>query len=115
MEIAEKTEGEVLVLSVTGEIDLNQSPSLRATLRAKAAAKAPCLLLDFSAVVYIDSSGLATLIEYYQNSRAYSGKLALCSLTPRVRSSFDLVRLSEVFTIYADRAAALQALRSPSA
>lgn len=115
MEITEKAEGEILVLSVTGEIDLNQSPSLRSTLRAKAAAKAPCLLLDFSAVVYIDSSGLATLIEYYQSSRAYSGKLALCSLAPRVRSSFDLVRLSEVFTIYPDRTAALQALRSPSA
>lgn len=114
MEISEKIDGGVLILTVSGEIDLNQSPTLRTTLRAKAAAKTPCLLLDFSAVVYIDSSGLATLIEYYQSSRAYSGKLALCSLAPRVRSSFDLVRLSEVFTIFPDRNAACQALTSGS-
>ncbi|NDE85189.1 MAG: anti-sigma factor antagonist [Verrucomicrobia bacterium] len=110
MEITEKTDGGVLILTVSGEIDLNQSPTLRSTLRAKAAAKTPCLLLDFSAVLYIDSSGLATLIEYYQSSRTFAGKLALCSLAPRVRSSFDLVRLSEVFSIYPDLAAARKAL-----
>ena len=114
MEIIEKSEGSILVLTVSGEIDLNQSPTLRTTLRAKATAKTPCLLLDFSAVVYIDSSGLATLIEYYQSCRAFAGKLAICSLTPRVRSSFDLVRLSEVFAIYPDQAAARKALAAPS-
>ena len=114
MEITEKIERGIQILAVSGEIDLNQSPTLRTALRAKASAKTPCLLLDFAAVVYIDSSGLATLIEYYQSARAYSGKLALCSLAPRVRSSFDLVRLSEVFSIFPDRAAACQALTSGS-
>lgn len=114
MEIVEQNEGGVLILTVSGEIDLNQSPTLRTALRAKAAAKTPCLLLDFAAVAYIDSSGLATLIEYYQSARAYAGKLALCSLVPRVRSSFDLVRLSEVFTIFPDQAAARRALTTGS-
>lgn len=115
MELVEKIEGSILILTVSGEIDLNQSPTLRTTLRAKAAAKTPCLLLDFSAVVYIDSSGLATLIEYYQSARAYAGKLALCSLAPRVRSSFDLVRLSEVFSIFPDQTTACRALTTGSA
>jgi len=114
MELNEKMEEGILILTVSGEIDLNQSPTLRTALRAKAAAKTPCLLLDFSAVIYIDSSGLATLIEYYQSCRAYAGKLAICSLTPRVRSSFDLVRLSEVFAIYPDQAAARKSLATAS-
>ncbi|NCY21106.1 anti-sigma factor antagonist [bacterium] len=114
MEIVEKIEGAIVILTVSGEIDLNQSPALRTCLRAKAAAKTPCLLLDFSAVAYIDSSGLATLIEYFQSCRTFSGKLALCSLAPRVRSSFDLVRLSEIFNIFPDQVSARKALTSGS-
>lgn len=86
---------------------------MRATLKSKAQAKTPRLLLNFAGVGYIDSSGLATLIEYYQSARAYQGKLALCSLSASVRSSFDLVRLAEVFSIFPDEAAALKALASP--
>lgn len=114
MEVVEKIEDALTILTVTGEVDLNQSPSLRLALRAKAQAKTPRLLLDFTAVAYIDSSGLATLIEYYQNARTFSGKFALCALTPRVQSSFDLVRLSEVFSIFPDLAAARQALAGGS-
>lgn len=113
MEIVEKSEKNVAVLVIQGEIDLHVSPSLRATLKSKAQAKTPRLLLNFAGVGYIDSSGLATLIEYYQSARAYQGKLALCSLSTSVRSSFDLVRLTEVFTIFPDEAAALKALASP--
>jgi anti-sigma B factor antagonist len=115
MEIVEKIDGTVLILTISGEIDLNQSPTLRTTLREKAKAKTPRLLLDFAAVAYVDSSGLATLIEYYQSSKAYAGKMAICSLVPRVRSSFDLVRLSEVFSIFPDQAEARKALAGGSA
>ena len=106
MEIKESTESSILVLTISGEVDLNHSPALRIFLRDKAKAKTPQLLLDFTSVAYIDSSGLATLIEYYQSARAFSGKFALCSLSSRVRSSFDLMRLSEVFSIFADQASA---------
>ncbi|MCX6947446.1 MAG: STAS domain-containing protein [Verrucomicrobia bacterium] len=115
MQIAESIDGQITILTVTGEVDLNQSPNLRVALRAKAQAKTPRLILDFTAVAYIDSSGLATLIEYYQNARTYSGHFAICSLTPRVRSSFDLVRLSEVFSIFPDQAEARKALAGGSA
>jgi len=110
MEVVEKNEKEVLVLSVKGEIDLHVSPTLRTALQAKARAKTPRLLLNLAEVAYIDSSGLATLIEYYQSARAFQGKFALCSLTLSVRSSIELVRLTEVFSIFPTEAAALQAL-----
>ena len=113
MEIAEKKERDVAILVIKGEIDLHVSPSLRTALKAKAQAKTPRLLLDFAAVGYIDSSGLATLIEYYQSARAYQGKLALCALSSSVRSSFDLVRLTEVFSIFPTEAEALKALAAP--
>jgi len=112
MEIVEKVEKQVLVLSVKGEIDLHVSPDLRAVLKAKAQGKTPRLLLNFAEVAYIDSSGLATLIEYYQSARAYQGKFGLCSLNLSVRSSIELVRLTEVFSIFPTEAEALKALAS---
>ena len=116
MEIQEKIANSITILTLSGEIDLNQSAKLRLALREKAKNKTPQLLLDFAAVAYVDSSGLATLIEYYyQSAKTFSGKFAICSLVPRVRSSFDLVRLSEVFTLYPDQAAACQAMTSDSA
>ncbi|MFH1066768.1 MAG: STAS domain-containing protein [bacterium] len=88
------------VISLEGEIDLNHAPKLRDLFQNKIKEKCSALLLDFAAVSYIDSSGLATLVEYYQGSRPYAGKIALASLSARVKSVFDLVRLSEIFSIY---------------
>ncbi len=70
MQCRELTVDGVLVLELGGDIDLQHSPELRRILQARAAQKIPALLLDFTGVAYIDSSGLATLIEYYQSSRA---------------------------------------------
>jgi anti-sigma B factor antagonist len=102
---------QVLVIKLTGEIDLQHSPKLRQLLQTKICAKTPALLLDFTEVKYIDSSGLATLVEYYKNSRAYSGRMAVAGLSNRVRSIFDLVRLSEIFGVYPSVAEAEAELR----
>jgi len=101
----------VLILELSGEIDLQHSPEMRQLLQARAAQRIPALLLDFTGVKYIDSSGLATLIEYYQSSRAYDGKIIVAGLSHRVRSIFELVRLNEVFPIYATVLEARQALQ----
>jgi anti-sigma B factor antagonist len=102
---------DVHIVRLSGEIDLQHSPKLRQLLQGKAAARPRALLLDFSDVRYIDSSGLATLVEYYKNSRAYSGRLAVAGLSNRVKSIFDLVRLGEVFGVYGSLAEAEAALR----
>jgi anti-sigma B factor antagonist len=96
----EETDTQLLTIKLSGEIDLQHSPKLRQLLQSKVGLKSPVILLDFSEVKYIDSSGLATLVEYYKNSRSYSGRLAVAGLSNRVRSIFDLVRLGEVFGIF---------------
>jgi len=100
MEWKELQEGDITVIAVTGDIDLNHSPKLRNVLQKLVEKKCPALLIDFTAVHYIDSSGLATLVEYFQGSRGFSGKIALAQLNDRVKSVFELVRLSEIFAIY---------------
>jgi len=97
----EENEPALLIIKLSGEIDLQHSPKLRQLLQSKVCLKAPVILLDFTDVKYIDSSGLATLVEYYKNARNYSGRLAVAGLSNRVRSIFDLVRLGEIFGIFA--------------
>jgi anti-sigma B factor antagonist len=112
MQINERTEDAVPVVSITGDIDLETSPQLRTFLRAKASQKTPKLLLDFGGVNYIDSSGLATLIEYFQSVQGSGGKMALAALSPRVKNVFEIVRLEQIFSLHPDVAAGLAALKA---
>jgi anti-sigma B factor antagonist len=112
MEITEQSEQGIPVLAISGDVDLETSPQLRDFLKPKAAQKTPALLLDFSGVHYIDSSGLATLIEYFQGVQAFGGKLALASLSPRVKNVFEIVRLEQIFSLYPDVPTALAALKA---
>ncbi|MEO8205908.1 MAG: STAS domain-containing protein [Chthoniobacterales bacterium] len=107
MELKESVTGEIVTLHLKGEIDLHASPVLREALMVQAHAKCPKLLLDFTEVGYIDSSGLATLIEYCRECSEFKGKLGLYGLATRVRMVFDLVRLNELFTITTDVDAAV--------
>jgi anti-sigma B factor antagonist len=95
------------VLPLEGEIDLHVSPQVSASLNAMIAQKPPELVVDLSKVTYIDSSGLAALIEAMQNVDKYGGKFALCSLQEGVRPIFEIARLDQVFRIFPDQAAAL--------
>ena len=104
------------VLRLTGEIDLANSPELRTRLQLHAKAKCPALVLDFSEVRYIDSSGLATIVEYLKHAHAYNGRIAVAQASEQVRTIFALVRLHEflpMFPTVADAAAALR--NEPSA
>lgn len=110
MEIQKSSTSGAEILRITGEVDLHASPTLRAHLQALASQKTPALLVDFSDVDYIDSSGLATLVEFVRLMEPYGGKLALFGLKPKVRAIFDLVRLDELFTIAATEQEARKAL-----
>jgi anti-sigma B factor antagonist len=112
MQITERTESGIPVVLITGDIDLETSPQLRDYLKPLSSKKTPALLLDFGGVEYIDSSGLATLIEYFQGSQSFKGKLALASLNPRVKNVFEIVRLEQIFSIHPDVPTALAALKA---
>jgi len=110
VEIRKSEENGAQILQLEGEIDLHASPTLRAELHSFVETKTPLLLVDFSAVAYIDSSGLATLIEYVRDSKPFAGKFALFGLQPKVKMVFELVRLNELFTIVDSKESALAAL-----
>ena len=97
------------VLPLEGEIDLHVAPGIAASLKAMLADKPPQFVVDLSRVSYIDSSGLAVLIEAMQNVNAYGGKFGLAGLQDGVRPIFEIARLDQVFRIFPDVDAALAA------
>ena len=98
------------VVSIAGEIDMHESPSLKETFAPLIAKKAGRVLVDFSGVSYIDSSGLAVFIDAMQRIQAYGGKFAFYGLRDNVRNIFELARLDQIFRIYPDKAAAMSAV-----
>lgn len=113
MQTREFSDGGLHILAIEGEIDLARSPELREVLHAQAKARRPSLVLDFKGVTYVDSSGLATLIEYVRKAHDFGGRFALVNVSERVQTIFDLVRLSEFLSIYPTLADAKAALLAP--
>ena len=58
------------------------------------------LIIDLTAVRFVDSSGLGALVSGFKNASARDGSLKLCCLQPQVRSMFELTRLHRVFEIF---------------
>lgn len=101
--------GGTTILSPAGEIDLNASPLLRQELKRVQTARPPRLIVNLAGVPYMDSSGVATLVEAMQMARKNSTKLVLCCMQDKVRSIFEIARLDTVFTIVPDVDAAMTA------
>lgn len=105
---SEQHDGVVIVQPI-GDIDLSRSPHLRQQLRESLGEADERLVIDLSEVQYMDSSGVATLVETMQACRKAGKKLVLCDLQDRVRSIFEIARLDMVFTIVTDRDEAMSA------
>ncbi len=88
-----------VVLRPTGDIDLARSPAFRREIMAAQGEKPGRVVIDLRDVPYMDSSGLATLVEAMQFSRKNSVPLVLCGMQQRVRGLFEIARLHTVFRI----------------
>lgn len=102
-----RRENGAIVLELAGDIDLHRSVELRAGLLETIQEKPAVLVINMSEVGFMDSSGLATLIEAMQLSRRNGGQLRLVGLNHRVRSIFEISRLDKIFQIFENESEAL--------
>lgn len=86
-------------LLVTGDVDLSTSTQLREALNRLTQEKTMRIEVNLAGVAYMDSSGIATLVECLQQTNSYNGKLVLTGMTEAVRSVFELANLLPVFTV----------------
>lgn len=110
MEISIRRIEQIAILEVAGDIDLSSSPEVRKTLlRELRTSRTPRVVLNLEKVRYIDSSGVASLVEALKASRDIGSRLMLFGLTPIAREVLQLSRLLKIFEIYESEEQALRA------
>jgi anti-sigma B factor antagonist len=96
-EILEKQGASIVFFK--GEIDLESSPAARETM-LKCFKKTGNVIVDLSGVTYIDSSGVASMVEVLQASRKNGSPFSLTAVSEPTRRVLELARLDKVFTLY---------------
>jgi anti-sigma B factor antagonist len=103
-----RAEGDVVLCSIEGEIDLKNSPDLREALLDLIQRQKPQkVILNLARVPYMDSSAIAVLVESLQKLRRAGGKMCLTDLQPRVKGLLEIARLDSIFILARDEADAL--------
>jgi anti-sigma B factor antagonist len=100
-------ENDTTVIELSGDIDLHCATDLRGYLLETLQKKPKNIIINMSDVGFMDSSGLATLVEALQLSRRYKGQLKLVGMQHRVRSIFEISKLDSIFQIFETEAEAL--------
>ena len=110
MQISVRRIDKTAILELTGAIDLSSSPEVRKILlRELRESRTPRVILNLEKVKYIDSSGVASLVEGLKASRDIGSRLLLFGLSPIVRQVLQLTRLLKIFEIYENEQQALSA------
>lgn len=100
VQISTRHSDKTTILDVSGDIDLATSPELRkALLRELRELRMPRVVLNLQAVHYIDSSGVASLVEALKASRDLGSRLVLFGLNSAVREVLQLSKLLKIFEI----------------
>ncbi len=87
------------IVALSGEVDLENSPTARKVL-LEVVEQAKKILVDLTAVTYMDSSGIASLVEAYQQAKNNDVGFVLVSVSPAVLRVLHMARLDKVFTVY---------------
>jgi anti-sigma B factor antagonist len=99
------------ILDVSGNIDMSNSTEVRkALLYEIRVQKATRVVLNLSAVNYIDSSGVASLVEGLKASRDLGSRLVLFGLNDSPRELFKISHLLKLFEVYDDETQAMASL-----
>jgi len=98
------------ILDISGDIDLAHSTEVRRMVLLEFREnRTPRVILNLSDVNYIDSSGVASLVEGLKASRDVGSRLILFGLSPIAHEVLQLSRLLKIFEIYDTEDMALEA------
>jgi len=97
LEVEVRRKGKTVVVAPQGEVTVFTSPTLRARLQEVLAEAPRRVVLDLGAVGYVDSSGVATLVEALRRLRDQGGEMVLARVGRRVRGVIEIARLDTLF------------------
>ena len=100
-----RSEGSVQVVVVRGDVDLATADVVRAEIRA-ASEQADTVVLDLREVSFMDTQGLAVVIEAQHAAAEGQWRFAITRAPDKVHRLFDMIGLTPRLTIVDDPAAA---------
>jgi len=100
----------ITCLRFIGDISSASKDAIVGTYQALDRASNQLILLDFKGVEYLNSSGIALVIQVLMEANKSGQTIAICGLTPHFTKVFTMVGITKYATLYADEAAALAAL-----
>jgi anti-sigma B factor antagonist len=98
----------VEIVALPERLDASTALPIRDDLRTIVNAGSLWLLLDVSAIEFIDSSGLSVFISVLKHVRLGNGDVALFGVRPQVRALLELTRVHRVLEVFDDEATAVQ-------
>ena len=108
LKFSARSERNAVIVDVVGQVDMGTSPALRRAL-LDSLSGTDRLAINLTEVTYVDSSGIASLLEVLQEARKLKKRVILYGLTPSVLYVLQLTRLTGVFEIHETELQALEA------
>jgi anti-sigma B factor antagonist len=112
LKVRVRTLNDVAIIDCSGEVDLYSSTQLREALVKELNSEVSSVLINMTGISYIDSSGIATLLEGLQLSRKTQKRFGLYGLQKNARSVLHLARLDTIFTIWESEQEAVEKVPS---
>ncbi len=111
MDITKRTKDDVVILDISGEIDLYNAPEIKDIINSLIEEKKFNVIINLEKVTYIDSSGIGALISSLSNLKKYQGGLKIINVFASVRKVFELTKLTSFFEIYDTEEAAIESFK----
>ncbi len=115
LQLHERSVGSVVVLSLTGELKLENCGALKERVRSLLTQGRGHLVIDLERVPWMDSAGLGALVTVSVTTKNAGGLLKLVNLTSRLKELLAMTRLAPQFDTYDNEGAALASFSSVSA
>lgn len=107
MQVAVTKEGDIVVVVVEGDLDASSAPDLRAKFEELIGEGENQYVIDLAGVPFMDSSGIAALVNLFKRVRIGAGDVKLCGIREEIMKIFQLTRLDRVFDVFDNRADAI--------
>ncbi len=107
MEFDRREHGNVVILSLTGRLDLSNGGKLKEEVKNVLKSGKSSIHLNLGNVEFVNSSGLGSLVSIMKEIRLQKGRLTLSDLADYVQEIFDITQLSHIFEIFATEKKAL--------
>ncbi len=113
MDIKVRHTEDVTILELAGSLDISNAHQLRQAMTDAISVPSAQVVVNLRDLYFVDSSGLAVLVQGLKRAREHQGNLCLCSLQPPVRLILELTRFDKVFEIFVSEEDAVLAFADP--